>query len=114
MKFTDEEGLNKLLKEPQFASLEELDDGIYQVASHKKIVNLNLPINIGFFVYQVRINLYVYYTFIANARCGNIWFYLTAQNCICVFPVCQTQNVGVLSRFPYEVLLASGFCVNSV
>lgn len=51
--FTDEKGLDRHLREPQFAGVEDLDDGIYQVASHKKILNLNLPINIGFFVYQV-------------------------------------------------------------
>ena len=51
--FTDGKELDKYLREPQFAGVEELDEDIYQVASHKKILNLNLPINIGFFVYQV-------------------------------------------------------------
>ena len=35
-----------------FRDLEEIDDGVYELKSAKKRIKMNLPIQIGFFVYQ--------------------------------------------------------------
>ena len=41
-----------LINEPQFRTLNPLDDDLYKVEMNRKKIKLNLPLHIGFFVYQ--------------------------------------------------------------
>ena len=50
-----EEDVNKVARTINsywFRDLEEIDDGVYELKSVKKRIKMNLPIQIGFFVYQ--------------------------------------------------------------
>ena len=40
------------VNKPHFRALHSLDDGVYKVDMTKKVIRFNLPLQIGFFVYQ--------------------------------------------------------------
>ena len=42
----------KLVNESRFRTLNPLDDGLYEVELNKKAIKLDLPLHIGYFVYQ--------------------------------------------------------------
>lgn len=50
--YCDEVKADKLINDPFFRQLDPIVEGIYEIQSAKKRINLNLPIQIGFFVYQ--------------------------------------------------------------
>ena len=52
VKFCDSTKASQLINTPYFRQLEPIDDDTYEVHSAKKRINLNLPTQIGFFVYQ--------------------------------------------------------------
>ena len=48
----DESKVCRAINSLFFRDLEEIDDGVYELKSAKKRIKMNLPIQIGFFVYQ--------------------------------------------------------------
>lgn len=52
IKFCDERKVSTLINSPFFRQLDPIDVNTYEVQSAKKRINLNLPIQVGFFVYQ--------------------------------------------------------------
>ena len=52
VKFCDDIQVSRLVNTPFFRQLGEIDEDTYEVQSAKKRINLNLPIQVGFFVYQ--------------------------------------------------------------
>lgn len=52
VRFCDETKTAKLVNNKFFRQLDVIDDDTYEVQSAKKRINLNLPMQIGFFVYQ--------------------------------------------------------------
>ena len=52
MKFCEETEASRLINSPVFRQIEEIDRETYEIQSCKKTIKLNLPMQIGFFVYQ--------------------------------------------------------------
>ncbi|KXJ22829.1 Zinc finger and SCAN domain-containing protein 22 [Exaiptasia diaphana] len=52
VKFCSDAKASRLVNDPFFRQIDEIDENTYEVQSSKKKINLNLPIQIGFFVYQ--------------------------------------------------------------
>ena len=52
VKFPEEREVPKLVREPRFKQINEVCDDVYEVTMAKKILTLDLPSQIGFFVYQ--------------------------------------------------------------
>ena len=50
--FTDLEGTNKHINSPFFKDLEEMDEDTFEIKMQKKRVKYDLPIQLGFFVYN--------------------------------------------------------------
>ena len=52
VQFCDDIEASRLINSPHFRQLNPIDEETYEVQSAKKRINLNLPIQVGFFVYQ--------------------------------------------------------------
>jgi hypothetical protein len=52
VKFCDDGSVSRLVNSAFFRQLDPIDEETYEIQSAKKRINLNLPIQIGFFVYQ--------------------------------------------------------------
>ena len=52
MKFCDDDEVPRLINSPFFRELNPIDDNTYEVESSKKKIKLDLPLQVGFFVYQ--------------------------------------------------------------
>ena len=52
MKFCEETKASQLINSHFFRALDAIDEDTYEVQSCKKSINLNLPLQIGYFVYQ--------------------------------------------------------------
>ena len=52
VKYCNDEEASSLINDPHFRTLTPLDDNIYEVEMSKKTIKLDLPLHIGFFVYQ--------------------------------------------------------------
>ncbi|KAL9961203.1 hypothetical protein ACROYT_G030104 [Oculina patagonica] len=52
VKFCEEAKASRLINTPFFRQIDQIDEYTYEVQSCKKTVKLNLPVQIGFFVYQ--------------------------------------------------------------
>ncbi|CAH3160600.1 unnamed protein product [Porites lobata] len=52
VKFCEETKASRLINTPFFRQIDRIEDNTYEVQSCKKTVKLNLPMQIGFFVYQ--------------------------------------------------------------
>ncbi|KAK3736485.1 hypothetical protein QZH41_017404, partial [Actinostola sp. cb2023] len=69
VKFCSDTEVSALINTPFFRQLDSIDEDTYEVQSAKKRINLNLPIQVGYFVYQyakLRM-LQFYYDFLDNA-----------------------------------------------
>ena len=52
MKFCDDEEVPYLINSPFLCELDSIDDDMYELESSKKKIKLDLPLQVGFFVYQ--------------------------------------------------------------
>ena len=52
VKFCDDDEVPNLINSPFFRELNPIDDNTYEVQSSKKKIKLDLPLQVGFFVYQ--------------------------------------------------------------
>lgn len=52
VKFCNEASVHHLINTPFFRQLDPIDKDTYEVQSFKKVIRLDLPIQVGFFVYQ--------------------------------------------------------------
>ena len=52
VKFCDDDEVPNLINSPFFRELSPIDDDTYEVQSSKKKIKLDLPLQVGFFVYQ--------------------------------------------------------------
>ena len=52
VKVADETDAPRFINDNHFRALDDLGGGVYEVELTKRVINLNLPIQIGFFVYQ--------------------------------------------------------------
>ena len=52
IKIADEHTAPLFINEKHFRSLHDIGEGVYEVELTKKVINLDLPQQIGFFVYQ--------------------------------------------------------------
>ena len=52
VKFCDDDEVPNLINSPFFRELNPIDDDTYEVESSKKKIELDLPLQVGFFVYQ--------------------------------------------------------------
>ena len=52
VKFCSDTAVSSLINTWFFRQLDPIDDDTYEVQSAKKRINLNLPIQVGYFVYQ--------------------------------------------------------------
>lgn len=52
IKFWEETKAPHLINDPFFRQIKQIDNNTYEVQSSKKTIELNLPMQIGFFVYQ--------------------------------------------------------------
>ena len=52
VKYVDERKASQLINDKCFRAAAEIEEGLYEVEMSKKIIKLNLPQHIGFFVYQ--------------------------------------------------------------
>ena len=52
VKFCDDDEVPNLINSPFFRELNPIDDDTYEVQSSKKKIKLDLPLQVGFFVYQ--------------------------------------------------------------
>ena len=52
VKFCDDNEVSGLINSPFFRQLDIIDDETYKVQSSKKNIKLDLPLQVGFFVYQ--------------------------------------------------------------
>ena len=52
MKYCDDDEVPSLINSPFFRELNTIDDDTYEVQSSKKKIKLDLPLQVGFFVYQ--------------------------------------------------------------
>ena len=50
--YCDESAVGMAVNDPHFRKLDVLDDNFYEISKTKKSIKLNLPMQIGFFVYQ--------------------------------------------------------------
>ena len=50
--YCDESAVGMAVNDPHFRKLDVLDDNFYEISKTKKSMKLNLPMQIGFFVYQ--------------------------------------------------------------
>jgi hypothetical protein len=52
VKYCDDEEVPSLINSPFFRELNTIDDETYEVQSSKNKIKLDLPLQVGFFVYQ--------------------------------------------------------------
>jgi hypothetical protein len=52
VKYCDDEEVPSLINSPFFRELNAIDDDTYEVQSSKKKIKMDLPLQVGFFVYQ--------------------------------------------------------------
>ena len=75
VKFCDDTKASQLINTPFFRKIDEIDKETFEVQSCKKAFKLNLPLQIGFFVYQnakLRM-LQFYYDFLDKYFTGQIF-----------------------------------------